>query len=104
MSACMVIALGQARPAASKTSSQLIMTTEILSSGAKKVLDKSKSAWYNKDTKNKGDKTMKTYFTVELIKHASEIPGWAGWTIVGILGFAIVALIGAIIAEIIINR
>lgn len=47
---------------------------------------------------------MKTYFTVELIKHASGIPGWAGLTIVGILGFAIVALIGAIIAEIIINR
>lgn len=47
---------------------------------------------------------MKTYFTVELIKHASGIPAWAGWTIVGILGFAIVALVGAIIAEIIINH
>ena len=47
---------------------------------------------------------MKTYFTVELIKHASEIPGWAGWTIVGILSFAVIALISAIIAEIIINR
>ena len=47
---------------------------------------------------------MKTYFTVELIKHANEIPEWAGWTIVGVLAVAIVVVVGATIAEIIINR
>ena len=68
------------------------------------MLDKYIPILYNKDTKNKGDKTMKTYFTVELIKHANEIPEWAGWTIVGVLAVAIVVLVGATIAEIIINR
>ena len=47
---------------------------------------------------------MKTYFTIELIKHADKLPEWAGWTIVGALALAIVALVGATIVEIIINR
>ena len=68
------------------------------------MLDKCIPILYNKDTKNKGDKTMKTYFTVELIKRANELPAWEGWTIVGILGVATLAVIAAIVAEIIINR
>ena len=68
------------------------------------MLDKFIPILYNKDTKNKGDKTMKTYFTVELIKRANELPAWAGWTIVGILGVATLAVISAIVVEIIINR
>jgi hypothetical protein len=47
---------------------------------------------------------MKTYFITELIRHADKLPEWAGWTIAGILTLAIVALVGATIVEIIINR
>lgn len=47
---------------------------------------------------------MKTYFTIELIKRANELPEWAGWTIVGVLALAIVTVVGATIAEIINNR
>jgi hypothetical protein len=68
------------------------------------MLDKYIPILYNKDTKNKGDKTMKTYFTVELIKHANELPAWAGWTIASILTVAVLAVIAAIVVEIIINR
>lgn len=68
------------------------------------MLDKFIPILYNKDTKNKGDKTMKTYFTIELIKRANELPEWAGWTIVGVLALAIVTVVGATIVEIINNR
>ena len=47
---------------------------------------------------------MKTYFTIELIKATENIPTWLGWTVVGILVAATLAVIGFTIAEIVINK
>ena len=49
------MACGQVRLPASQVSLMPTTTTEILSSGDKKVLDKHTNLCYNKDTKNKGD-------------------------------------------------
>lgn len=40
---------------------------------------------------------MKTYLITEICRNAETVPAWLGWTIVGILGVACIAMIGAII-------
>lgn len=47
---------------------------------------------------------LRTYLITEIVKAADSIPTWLGWTIVGILGVAILAVLIAIVVEIIINR
>lgn len=47
---------------------------------------------------------LKTYLITEVVKAANSIPTWMGWTIVGILGAAVLAVTAAIVVEIIINR
>ena len=47
---------------------------------------------------------LKAYLITEVCRNAEAIPTWLGWTIVGVLAVATIAMIGAIVAEIIINR
>lgn len=47
---------------------------------------------------------LKAYLITEVCRNAEAIPTWLGWTIVGILGVATLAVLTAIVAEIIINR
>lgn len=47
---------------------------------------------------------LRTYLITEVVRAANSIPTWLGWTIVGILGVATLAVITAIVVEIIINR
>lgn len=47
---------------------------------------------------------LKTYLITEVCKAAETVPTWLGWTIVGILGVATLAVLTAIVVEIIINR
>lgn len=47
---------------------------------------------------------MKTYIITEIVKMADRMPAWLGWTVVGVLATACVAVIGFMVAEIIINR
>lgn len=47
---------------------------------------------------------LRTYLITEIVKAADSIPTWLGWTIVGILGVAVLAVLIAIVVEIIINR
>lgn len=47
---------------------------------------------------------LKTYWITEIVRTADSIPTWLGWTIAGILSVAVLAVLAAIVAEIIINR
>jgi hypothetical protein len=47
---------------------------------------------------------LKTYLITEIVRTANSIPTWLGWTIVGVLGVATLAVLTAIVVEIIINR
>lgn len=47
---------------------------------------------------------LRTYLITEVVRAANSIPTWMGWTIVGILGVATMAVLTAIVVEIIINR
>ena len=47
---------------------------------------------------------LKTYLITEIVRAADSIPTWLGWTIVGVLGAAVLAVLAAIVVEIIINR
>lgn len=47
---------------------------------------------------------LRTYLITEVVRNANSIPTWLGWTIAGILTVAVLAVIAAIVVEIIINR
>ena len=47
---------------------------------------------------------LRTYLITEVVRAANSIPTWLGWTIVGVLGAATLAVLAAIVVEIIINR
>ena len=47
---------------------------------------------------------LKTYLITEICRNAETIPTWLGWTIVGVLGVAVLVVLAVITAEIIINR
>ena len=39
---------------------------------------------------------LRTYLIAETARNANSIPTWLGWTIVGVLAVATIAMIGAI--------
>ena len=47
---------------------------------------------------------LKTYLITEVVRNANSIPTWLGWTIAGVLTVAVLAVLTAIVVEIIINR
>ena len=47
---------------------------------------------------------LRTYLITETVRNANSIPTWLGWTIAGVLTVAVLAVLTAIVVEIIINR